>query len=64
VLTCEPALTAVLAGKLSVEQALADGMIVIDGNERRCGKKNLLGKDMVLHVRSLGNIAHIRRISL
>lgn len=33
VLTGEPVLTAVLAGRLSLDRALADGMIVIDGNE-------------------------------
>ena len=33
VLTGEPVLTAVLAGKLSVDRALADGLIVIDGSE-------------------------------
>ena len=33
VLTGEPVLTAVLAGKLSVDRALADGMIQIEGNE-------------------------------
>jgi hypothetical protein len=33
VLTGEPVLTAVLAGKLSVERALAEGMILIDGDE-------------------------------
>jgi len=34
VLTGEPVLTVVLAGRLSVDRALADGMILIDGNER------------------------------
>ena len=34
VLTGEPVLTVVLAGSLSVDRALADGMILIDGNER------------------------------
>jgi hypothetical protein len=33
VLTGEPVLTAVLAGKLSVDRALADGVILIYGNE-------------------------------
>ncbi len=33
VLTGEPVLTEVLAGRLSIERALADGMILIDGNE-------------------------------
>lgn len=33
VLTGEPVLTAVLAGRLSVDRALADGMILIEGNE-------------------------------
>jgi hypothetical protein len=33
VLTGEPVLTEVLAGRLSVDRALADGMIVIEGNE-------------------------------
>jgi hypothetical protein len=33
VLTGEPVLTEVLAGRLSVDRALADGMILIDGNE-------------------------------
>jgi hypothetical protein len=33
VLTGEPVLTQVLAGKLSVDRALADGLILIDGNE-------------------------------
>jgi hypothetical protein len=33
VLTGEPVLTEVLAGRLSVDHALADGMILIDGNE-------------------------------
>jgi hypothetical protein len=33
VLTGEPVLTAVLAGSLSVDRALADGMILIDGSE-------------------------------
>jgi hypothetical protein len=33
VLTGEPVVTELLAGRLSVEQALADGMILIDGNE-------------------------------
>ena len=34
VLTGEPVLIDVLAGRLSVDRALADGMILIDGNER------------------------------
>ena len=34
VLTGEPVLTEVLAGRLSVDRALADGMILIDGSER------------------------------
>jgi hypothetical protein len=33
VLTGEPVLAEVLAGRLSVDRALADGMILIDGNE-------------------------------
>ena len=33
VLTGEPVLTEVLAGRLSVDRALAEGMILIDGNE-------------------------------
>jgi len=33
VLTGEPVLTEVLAGRLSVDRALADGVILIDGNE-------------------------------
>ncbi|HMQ12032.1 MAG TPA: hypothetical protein PKD21_01130 [Candidatus Competibacter phosphatis] len=33
VLTGEPVLTELLAGRLSVERALAEGMILIDGNE-------------------------------
>jgi hypothetical protein len=33
VLTGEPVLTEVLAGRLSVDRALADGLILIDGNE-------------------------------
>jgi len=33
VLTGEPALTEVLAGRLSIDRALADGMLVIVGNE-------------------------------
>jgi hypothetical protein len=33
VLTGEPVLTEVLAGRLSVDRALADGLIVIEGNE-------------------------------
>jgi hypothetical protein len=33
VLTGEPVLTAVLAGRLSVDRALADGLILIDANE-------------------------------
>jgi hypothetical protein len=33
VLTGEPVLTAVLAGRLSVERALADGMLIIVGDE-------------------------------
>ncbi|HOB62169.1 MAG TPA: hypothetical protein PKI41_08590 [Candidatus Competibacteraceae bacterium] len=33
VLTGEPVVTELLAGRLSVEQALANGMILIDGNE-------------------------------
>jgi hypothetical protein len=33
VLTGEPVLTAVLAGRLSVDRALAAGMILIDGNK-------------------------------
>jgi hypothetical protein len=33
VLTGEPVLTEILAGRLSVDRALADGMILIDGNE-------------------------------
>ena len=33
VLTGEPVLMEVLAGRLAVDRALADGMIVIDGNE-------------------------------
>jgi hypothetical protein len=33
VLTGEPVLTAVLAGKLSVDRALADGLILIEGND-------------------------------
>jgi hypothetical protein len=33
VLTGEPVLTQVLAGRLSVDRALADGLILIDGNE-------------------------------
>jgi hypothetical protein len=33
VLTGEPALTEVLAGRLSLDRAMADGMILIDGNE-------------------------------
>jgi hypothetical protein len=33
VLTGEPVLTEVLAGRLSVDRALADGMLVIIGNE-------------------------------
>jgi hypothetical protein len=33
VLTGEPVLTEVLTGRLSVDRALADGMIVIEGNE-------------------------------
>lgn len=33
VLTGEPVLTAILAGKLSVDRALTDGLILIDGNE-------------------------------
>jgi hypothetical protein len=33
VLTAEPVLTEVLAGRLSIDRALADGMILIDGNE-------------------------------
>jgi len=33
VLTGEPVLTAVLAGRLSVDHALADGLILIDGDE-------------------------------
>jgi len=33
VLTGEPVLTEVLAGKLSVDRALADGIILVDGNE-------------------------------
>jgi hypothetical protein len=33
VLTGEPVLSAVFAGKLSVDRALADGLIVIDGSE-------------------------------
>jgi hypothetical protein len=33
VLTGEPVLTEVLAGRLSVDHALAEGMILIDGNE-------------------------------
>jgi hypothetical protein len=34
VLTGEPVLTAVLAGRLSVDRALAEGMILIDGEEK------------------------------
>jgi len=34
VLTGEPVLTEVLAGRLSVERALAEGMILIDGEEK------------------------------
>ena len=34
VLTGEPVLTEMLAGRLSVDRALADGMIIIDGSER------------------------------
>jgi hypothetical protein len=34
VLTGEPVLTEVLAGRLSVDRALADGIILIDGTER------------------------------
>jgi hypothetical protein len=33
VLTGEPVVTDLMAGKLSVDRALADGMILIDGNE-------------------------------
>jgi hypothetical protein len=33
VLTAEPVLTEVLAGRLSLDRALADGMILIDGSE-------------------------------
>jgi len=33
VLTGEPVLTAILAGRLSVDRALADGVILIDGND-------------------------------
>jgi len=33
VLTGEPALTEVLAGRLSIDRAVADGLILIDGNE-------------------------------
>jgi hypothetical protein len=33
VLTGEPALTEILAGRLSVDRALADGMILIEGGE-------------------------------
>jgi hypothetical protein len=33
VLTGEPVVRELLAGRLSVDRALADGMIVIDGNE-------------------------------
>jgi hypothetical protein len=33
VLTGAPVLTEVLAGRLSVDRALADGMVLIDGNE-------------------------------
>jgi hypothetical protein len=33
VLTGEPALTELLAGRLSVNRALADGLVLIDGNE-------------------------------
>jgi hypothetical protein len=33
VLTGEPVVTELLAGRLSVERALADGLILIDGNE-------------------------------
>jgi len=33
VLTGEPVVTELLAGRLSVERALAEGMILIDGNE-------------------------------
>jgi hypothetical protein len=34
VLTGEPVLTEVLAGRLSVDRALADGMVLIVGDER------------------------------
>lgn len=34
VLTGEPVMTEVLAGRLSVDRALADGLILIDGNAR------------------------------
>ena len=34
VLTGEPVLTEVLAGRLSVDRALADGLIIIEGNEK------------------------------
>jgi len=33
VLTGEPVVTELLAGRLSVERALAEGMILIEGNE-------------------------------
>ena len=33
VLTGEPVLTELLAGRLSVDRALADGMVLIDGND-------------------------------
>jgi hypothetical protein len=33
VLTGEPALTEILTGRLSLDRAMADGMILIDGNE-------------------------------
>lgn len=34
VLTGEPVLTEVLAGRLSVDRALSDGLIIIEGNEK------------------------------
>ena len=37
VLTGEPVVTDLMAGKLSVDRALADGMILIDGNESETG---------------------------
>ena len=33
VITGEPVLTAVLAGRLSLDRAMADGMMLVDGNE-------------------------------